>query len=150
MLNEADQFLSSRSVDASSGADKMYNQMQNIFLEQIEKFDGLLIATTNLLETIDPAFSRRFDYKIAFEKPDLKQRLELWKTYQSLLLMKRDLILKKLATYPLSGGQICLIVKNTALKVAIKPKPIFCFEDFKLAIDREAKGAFGDVKSVGL
>ena len=57
--------------------------------------------------------------------------------------------IEKLATYPLSGGQIRLIVKNTALKVAIKPKPIFCFEDFKLAIDREAKGAFGDVKSVG-
>ena len=57
--------------------------------------------------------------------------------------------IEKLATYPLSGGQIRLIVKNTALKVAIKAKPIFCFDDFKLAIDREAKGAFGDVKSVG-
>jgi len=128
----------------------MHNQMQNIFLEQIEKFDGLLIATTNLLETIDPAFSRRFDYKIAFEKPDLKQRLELWKKLlPEAASYENGFDVEKLATYPLSGGQIRLIVKNTALKVAIKPKPIFCFEDFKLAIDREAKGAFGDVKSVG-
>ncbi|HEE9002283.1 TPA: ATP-binding protein, partial [Campylobacter jejuni] len=33
LLNEADQFLSTR-VDGSSGSDKMHNQMQNIFLEQ--------------------------------------------------------------------------------------------------------------------
>ena len=148
--NEADQFLSARSTESGASADKMHNQMQNIFLEQIERFDGLLIATTNLLETIDPAFSRRFDYKIAFEKPDLKQRIELWKkllpenaTYEEAL------DIEKLASYPLTGGQIKVVLKNTALKVATKPKPIFTFEDFKLSIDRETKGAFGDVKSVG-
>lgn len=150
LLNEADQFLSARSTDSGASADKMHNQMQNIFLEQIERFDGLLIATTNLLETIDPAFSRRFDYKIAFEKPDLKQRIELWKkllpenaTYEE------GLDIEKLASYPLTGGQIKVVLKNTALKVAAKAKPLFTFEDFKLSIDRETKGAFGDAKSVG-
>ncbi|EIB1639877.1 ATP-binding protein, partial [Campylobacter jejuni] len=63
LLNEADQFLSTR-VDGSSGSDKMHNQMQNIFLEQIERFSGVIIATTNFLESLDSAFSRRFDYKI--------------------------------------------------------------------------------------
>ncbi|HEF1632240.1 TPA: ATP-binding protein, partial [Campylobacter jejuni] len=43
LLNEADQFLSTR-VDGSSGSDKMHNQMQNIFLEQIERFSGVIIA----------------------------------------------------------------------------------------------------------
>lgn len=150
LLNEADQFLSARSTDSGASADKMHNQMQNIFLEQIERFDGLLIATTNLLETIDPAFSRRFDYKIAFEKPDLQQRIALWKkllpenaTYEE------GLDIEKLASYPLTGGQIKVVLKNTALKVATKAKPLFTFEDFKLSIDRETKGAFGDVKSVG-
>ncbi|EAL9150877.1 AAA family ATPase, partial [Campylobacter jejuni] len=59
LLNEADQFLSTR-VDGSSGSDKMHNQMQNIFLEQIERFSGVIIATTNFLESLDSAFSRRF------------------------------------------------------------------------------------------
>ncbi|EGJ3615926.1 ATP-binding protein, partial [Campylobacter jejuni] len=68
LLNEADQFLSTR-VDGSSGSDKMHNQMQNIFLEQIERFSGVIIATTNFLESLDSAFSRRFDYKIEFKKP---------------------------------------------------------------------------------
>ncbi|EAJ8871280.1 ATP-binding protein, partial [Campylobacter jejuni] len=66
LLNEADQFLSTR-VDGSSGSDKMHNQMQNIFLEQIERFSGVIIATTNFLESLDSAFSRRFDYKIEFK-----------------------------------------------------------------------------------
>ena len=49
------------------------------FLEQIERFDGILIATTNLLENLDKAFSRRFNYKIEFVKPNKAQRIELWK-----------------------------------------------------------------------
>ena len=150
LLNEADQFLSSRSVDGNSSADKMHNQMQNIFLEQIERFDGLLVATTNLLETIDPAFSRRFDYKIAFEKPDQKQRLEIWKKLlPSNAQYDANFDVEGLAKYPLTGGQIRLVVKNTALKVATKENPLFTLDDFKMAIDRETKGAFGDTKAVG-
>ena len=56
-------FLSNRISGNLSGSDKMHNQMQNIFLEQIEQFDGILIATTNLLDNLDKAFSRRFNYK---------------------------------------------------------------------------------------
>ena len=78
LLNEADQFLSTR-VESSSGAEKMHNQMQNIFLEQIERFEGVLIATTNFLQSLDVAFSRRFDYKIEFKKPDYNGRLAIWR-----------------------------------------------------------------------
>ena len=150
LLNEADQFLSSRSVGVNSSADKMHNQMQNIFLEQIEKFDGVLIATTNLLESIDPAFSRRFDYKIEFTKPDFKQRLELWrKMLPENALYNEDFDIKALAKYPLSGGQMNVVLKNTALRVAIKDEPIFALEDFINNIKREMQGAFDKEKIMG-
>ncbi len=150
LLNEADQFLSSRMADSSSGADKMHNQMQNIFLEQIEKFSGVLIATTNLLETIDGAFSRRFDYKIEFLKPDFKQRVELWqKLLPETAVYEENFYIEELAKFALSGGQIKLILKNCALRVAIKEEPIFCMEDFKAAIAREKAGIFGEEKSMG-
>lgn len=150
LLNEADQFLSSRMSDGGSSADKMHNQMQNIFLEQIEKFSGVLIATTNLLETIDPAFSRRFDYKIAFEKPDFKQRLKLWqKLLPESAVYEADFSIEALAKHDLSGGQIKLVLKNCALRVAIKEEPIFCMEDFEMAIKREKSGMFGEEKSMG-
>ncbi len=150
LLNEADQFLSSRTTSGVSGSDKMHNQMQNIFLEQIEQFDGVLIATTNLLETLDQAFSRRFDYKIEFAKPNFEQRIQLWE-----MMLPKDaqyedgFNLKELAKWELSGGQIKVIIKNSALKVAIKMLPIFTLDDFKHSIEREIKGSFGDDKVVG-
>ena len=150
LLNEADQFLSSRSTSASSSADKMHNQMQNIFLEQIERFDGILIATTNLLENIDSAFSRRFNYKVEFKKPTFKQRIELWKK----MLPKnaeyeKKFDIEQLAKYELTGGQINLIIKNTAYKVAIKEKPVFTMSDFIEEIKREKISSFGDEKEIG-
>jgi len=150
LLNEADQFLSSRSSGITSGADQMHNQMQNIFLEQIENFKGMLIATTNLLENIDKAFSRRFNYKIEFKKPNELQRERLWE----LMLPKeapydKDFDSKVLAKYALTGGQINLIVKNTAYKVAVREKPVFTLQDFIQEIQREKDANFDGEKSMG-
>ena len=150
LLNEADQFLSSRTTTAFSSADKMHNQMQNIFLEQLEKFDGLLIATTNLLETIDSAFSRRFEYKILFEKPGLKERKKLWK----LKLPKtaeydEKFDINELSKFELTGAQIEVVVKNTALKVAVRKKPIFKTEDFIEEIKKEKGSSFDSEKELG-
>jgi len=150
LLNEADQFLSSRSSGVGSSADQMHNQMQNIFLEQIEKFQGILIATTNLLENIDQAFSRRFNYKIEFKKPDQKQRLALWK----MMLPKNapyeeGFDVEALVSYPLTGGQINLIVKNTAYHVAARKEGIFRLEDFVAEIKKERSGSFEGEKSMG-
>ncbi len=149
LLNEADQFLSSR-TSGGSGADKMHNQMQNIFLEQIEKFNGILIATTNLLETFDIAFSRRFDYKIEFSKPNFTQRVELWnKMLPKVALESENINIEELAKANLSGGQINVVIKNTAIKVAIKEEPIFENRDFTEEIKREIKGSFGEEKKMG-
>ena len=150
LLNEADQFLSTRTSEGASGADKMHNQMQNIFLEQIEKFEGILIATTNFLESLDVAFSRRFDYKIEFKKPDFKQRLDLWRrVLPESAVYEEAFDIETLANYPLSGGQIVVVLKNTALRVAVKEEPIFMMEDFRQVIERETSGAFGENKTMG-
>jgi len=150
LLNEADQFLGSRSSGNITGSDQMHNQMQNIFLEQIENFRGMLIATTNLLENIDKAFSRRFNYKIEFKRPNEKQRVELWK-----LMLPKDapyekkFDVKKLAKHVLTGGQINLIIKNTAYKVAVEEKPLFNLSDFEKEIKHEKSGDFDSENTMG-
>ena len=150
LLNEADQFLSSRVTEGTSGSDKMHNQMQNIFLEQIERFNGILIATTNLLDTLDKAFSRRFNYKIEFVKPNKEQRLELWqKLLPQKIPLDKDVSLEKLAEFELTGGQIELVIKNTAYKVAVEDEPIFKFENFKEQIEKEMKSQFDSENKVG-
>jgi SpoVK/Ycf46/Vps4 family AAA+-type ATPase len=150
LLNEADQFLSSRSQSAFSSADKMHNQMQNIFLEQIERFDGVIIATTNLLENIDQAFSRRFNYKIKFDKPDFEQRISIWqKSLPKNAPFGDGFNMEKLASHQLTGGQIALVVKNAAMNVAAKEQPIFSMDDFVTEIKKEISSSFDNEKSMG-
>ena len=150
LLNEADQFLSSRTQGAGSSADKMHNQMQNIFLEQIEQFEGILIATTNLLDNIDKAFSRRFNHKIEFKKPGKKQRKRLW---HFMLPEKADydegFEVDELAKYELTGGQINLIIRNTAYKVAVREESVFSMQDFLEEIEKELGASFEGTKSMG-
>ncbi|HED0760296.1 TPA: ATP-binding protein [Campylobacter jejuni] len=149
LLNEADQFLSTR-VDGSSGSDKMHNQMQNIFLEQIERFSGVIIATTNFLESLDSAFSRRFDYKIEFKKPDFKDRLKIWEKFlPKKALFEKDFNINILSNYELSGAQILMVVKNTALKVAVSKDGVFKMQDFIESIQKELNSSFDKSKIVG-
>ncbi|MGP1486052.1 MAG: ATP-binding protein [Campylobacter sp.] len=149
LLNEADQFLSTR-VENGSGVDKMHNQMQNIFLEQIERFNGVLIATTNFLQSFDMAFSRRFDYKIEFKKPDFEARLAIWrKVLPENANFEENFDVKRLAEFELSGAQIILVLKNTALKVAVRDDGIFTINDFEAEIKRELNSNFGEDKKVG-
>ncbi|ECL3806325.1 TPA: ATP-binding protein [Campylobacter jejuni] len=149
LLNEADQFLSTR-VDGSSGSDKMHNQMQNIFLEQIERFSGVIIATTNFLESLDSAFSRRFDYKIEFKKPDFKDRLKIWEKFlPKKALFEKDFDINILSNYELSGAQILMVMKNTALKVAVSQDGVFKMQDFIESIQKELNSSFDKSKIVG-
>jgi len=150
LLNEADQFLSARLQGTGNSAEQSHNQMQNIFLEQMEKFEGVLIATTNLLENIDKAFSRRFEYKIEFKKPTEAERKLLWDMY----LPKdapydKEFSVDKLSTYSLSGAQIKLVINNTAHNVATQDEPLFRTNDFLTQIEREKSGSFEDEKTMG-
>lgn len=135
----------------TSSADKMHNQMQNIFLEQIERFEGVLIATTNFLQSLDSAFSRRFDFKIEFKKPNFNERLIIWqKIMPENANFEENFSLNELAKFELSGAQITLVLKNTALKVAVRDDDVFTLRDFVDEIKKEQISAFDSDKKVGL
>ena len=142
MLDEADQFLSTRSKFSSN----MSNNIQNIFLQQIEEYNGIIIATTNFLDLIDKAFSRRFDYRLKFKRPDFNHRIELWK--MKLPKIKLNVDVNKLAKYDLSGAQIDIVIRNTCFEVALKEKDIFNMEDFLHFIDIEIKSSLNK-RSIG-
>lgn len=69
LINEADGLMNRR-VSINTSNDAFANQAQTELLEQLEKFNGILIATTNLLQNIDNAFHRRFLYKTEIHAPD--------------------------------------------------------------------------------
>jgi SpoVK/Ycf46/Vps4 family AAA+-type ATPase len=63
VLDEADSFLRDR-----RGARQSWEVTQvNELLTQMEAFDGIFIATTNLMESLDAASLRRFPWKIRFD-----------------------------------------------------------------------------------
>jgi SpoVK/Ycf46/Vps4 family AAA+-type ATPase len=80
LLNEADAIISRRLENSDTSVGQMYNRVQNILLQELEDFQGILIATTNLENLFDPAFERRFLFKIHFSRPDADVRARLWQS----------------------------------------------------------------------
>ena len=78
LINEADGLMNKR-VSVNTSNDAFANQAQTELLEQLEKFDGILIATTNLLGNIDAAFHRRFLFKTEIHAPDVTSRTNFLK-----------------------------------------------------------------------
>ncbi len=144
LLNEADQFLHKR-ISAQHSTDHMYNQIQNILLEQLERFEGVLIATTNLADNLDPAFSRRFHYKIEFRMPGAKERLKLWQVHiPDKAPVSEDVNLQYLSErYGLTGGQIAVVIRNAATMAAKRGDKI-SMHDFISACEDEVRGSFGE------
>ena len=106
LFNEADAILSKRtSVEGrNSAVTKMENSMQNILLEELEKFDGIFVATTNILFNLDSAFDRRFLYKLELQNPTYEVKKKIWKNKIPSL---DDSIVEKVSRdFDFSGGQI--------------------------------------------
>lgn len=104
LFNEADAVLNKRAEGATGSVDKMENAMQNIILQEMEQLNGIMIATTNLTGSLDPAFERRFLYKIEFEKPTPNESRHIWKSM--LPELSDEDALNLATTYSFSGGQI--------------------------------------------
>ncbi len=103
LFNESDALISKR-YEVSSSVDQMNNSMQNILLQELEDFKGILIATSNLDLNLDSAFERRFLYKVRFEKPNETTRFEIWKT--KIPELREEDALQLSNDFQLTGGQI--------------------------------------------
>lgn len=114
LFNEADAIIQKRTEFRGGGAEKTENAMQNILLENLEKFDGIMIATTNLEINMDAAFERRFLYKIKFENPTIEAKTAIW---QSKLNWLPEEHARQLANeYNFSGGEIDNVVRKATME----------------------------------
>ena len=121
VFNEADAIFSKRKDSAYSNVAQTENAMQNIILEEMEKLDGILIATTNLADNFDTAFERRFLFKIKFENPSVETKQKIWKSKLD-FLAESDV--KAFAEqHDLSGGQIDNIVRKALMDEIVTGSP---------------------------
>jgi len=112
LLNEADTFLSKRLENVNNCGDKSENNVTNILLQEFESASGIILATTNLIDNLDPAFDRRFLFKTQLQKPDAHARMKIWLASIPQLTMKEAMELAKLE---MSGAQINNVVTKRDL-----------------------------------
>jgi AAA+ superfamily predicted ATPase len=148
LFNEADALISKRVDSDASSISQTENSIQNILLEELENFEGILMATTNLAENLDSAFERRFLFKVKFHKPNARSKAQIWKD------KLRQLSLNECETlaqgFDFSGGQIENIVRKAEIheilhggNSAFKEIMEFCLSELMV----ESKVQIGFVKA---
>jgi SpoVK/Ycf46/Vps4 family AAA+-type ATPase len=156
LFNEADAIISRRTQvgDINGSVTKMENSLQNIILEELENLEGIMIATTNLTENMDSAFSRRFLYKIDFEMPNAESRRAIWLSLMPHLSasISAEEIDRLAAKYNLSGGQIENIARKQTVDAVLQNAPLnitvldaYCREELADSKEKKAIGFLPDI-----
>ena len=119
----------------------------NALLTEIERYEGIIIFTTNRLGKLDPALERRLSAKIEFEFPDEAARHAIWqRMIPKQAPLHKDVDLKKLAKHRVAGGNIKNAVLNAARHAAYKKADRITHDHFEQAVKREvaSQQAFQD------
>ena len=141
LFNEADAVIGMRHKGAERAIDKMENALQNIILQEMEKIDGILIATTNLVQNFDKAFERRFLYKVKFNAPSIQTRRHIW---QSIMPEISEETASWLAShYNLSGGQIENVARRYAINTILYGLPTEELPTLCKCCENESKETYG-------
>ena len=107
----------------------------NHFLTELERFDGVVLLTTNRLHKLDGALQRRVIAKIELGLPDEKTRVKIWKKLIPEKMPVEDLNFQTLAKASLSGGDIKNVVILAARRGISKNKKKVGMEEFEIACD---------------
>jgi SpoVK/Ycf46/Vps4 family AAA+-type ATPase len=84
VFDEVDSFLADRAEASNSWEITQVNEM----LVQMENFNGIFIATTNLMDSLDKASLRRFDLKLKFDFLKAEQSWSMFLAYAKELKLK--------------------------------------------------------------
>ena len=118
LFDEADALFGKRSTEMRGATDRYANLEVNFLLQRIERFNGIVILTTNLDASIDKALKRRLAAHVVFQHPDDDERARLWRQLLAAdgAPLEGDIDARKLAQlYPqMSGANI----RNAALSAA--------------------------------
>ncbi len=139
LFDEGDALFGTR-TDVASSQDRHSNMEVNFLLQEIERFNGILVLSTNQFKDMDPAFLRRFTYSITFGAPDEQQRKTIWeRNLPAELPVSPDFNLGHLSQFELSGGNIKNCIRHAAARAASLKHHKVLHEDFLWAVKRECQ-----------
>lgn len=118
LFDEADALFSGRVAEVRTATDRYANMEVNLLLQEIERFPGICILTTNSFGLLDKALVRRVQFRVTFREPNAAERLAIWQTLcPQEAPLARDVNFEALAErFELTGAQI----KNALLRAAYR------------------------------
>jgi len=140
-IDEADSLLSKRLTNVTQGSEQAINSMRSQLLICLEKFRGVVIFSTNLVENYDKAFETRVR-NIRFLMPDQASRQKIWARHlpEKLPLtpgMSREEFTNKLAEVDdVCGRDIKNAVIDAAMRTAREGKKSIEIQDLLQSIER--------------
>jgi hypothetical protein len=123
LFDEADSIIGKRS-EVKDSKDQYANQTVGYLLQAMEQFSGLAILTTNLPNSIDPAFNRRIKYRIRFEYPTQEQRVKIWEKNFPATVPTHNLSYVRLGQAILSGAAIGKSALQAAFMARMEEEPV--------------------------
>ena len=140
IFDEADSFLGKRLTNVTQSADYGVNITRSVMLIELEKYNGIVIFTTNLEKNYDEAFKRRILADIPFELPDNAEREAIWEIYLKRGMPLDGVISSKLFAdkYPgISGADIKDITLYASVSALRRDEntPCLTIDDFDHAYD---------------
>jgi len=116
----------------------------NVLLQELERFKGVCILSTNRKITLDKALERRIAIKVEFERPEKELRRQIWqKLIPEDMPLAEDVSIKQLSEIDLSGGEIKNIVLNAArLSLCRGTSGPVTMMDFEKAAEMEKDGGW--------
>lgn len=130
LIDEVDSFLRDREGANRSWEATLVNEM----LTQMETFQGVFVASTNLMAGLDQAALRRFDLKVKFDYMRMQQVVDLLRRYCAHLeLAVPGEVARLVATHLsyITPGDFAAVMRQQQFR------PSACFSDFLAALKEE-------------
>jgi SpoVK/Ycf46/Vps4 family AAA+-type ATPase len=144
LFDEADAIAARRSTSVDHGFLRESNTVVSVLLQELERYDGVVIFATNLAANFDPALERRVRAHVLFEMPGEAERARIWRVqlHPARTPLAPDVDFEALARrYEVSGGDIRNAVLKAALLAAAEPGP----DSAKRIHQRHFEAAIADV-----
>jgi len=147
-IDEIDAIGRSRGRGMMMGANDERENTLNQLLVEMDGFNTdkgvIIMAATNRPDVLDTALLRpgRFDRQVLIDKPDRRERAEIFKVHTRELLIGTDVDHEVLAgqTPGFAGAEIANVCNEAALLAAREGKEAIDMIDFEKAIDRVIAG----------
>jgi len=123
LFDEADALFGKRS-EVRDSHDRFANIEVGYLLQRMEAYRGLAILTTNLRDSLDPAFTRRIRFCLEFPFPDLQSRAAIWRRTFPEQMPSVGLDHGRMAQLNVSGGSIRNIAIQSAFLAAEDGVPV--------------------------